>query len=420
MFGHYPEGRSGNKGNEPENCAVGEFGGVLHLFVNSERANVVFVYDISDVTAPVFKQVLPVSTVGPEGLVAVPIRDLVIVANEVDERDNKIRSSLTIYMLSDEDPKYPTLVSADREGGTLIPFSALSGLCAGDPMGQPAVPSRRQVDERVLYTIEDSAYKKSRMFKIDVSEFPYEITEETRIMDTNGILKNALTTMVEAGDLEETVIVDDIVNEDMTINIDPEGVTVSYKGGFWIASEGSGTFGDAARPILHPNMLLKVETTGIISQAVFLPKEVNDIQLRFGFEGVAEQGDYVVVAHQRAWNGEDHPRLSIYNQLTKEWMFVHYPLDAVESQYGGWVGLSDITPLGDGKFLVLERDNQGKFQHAQESGRCHHRSGPFLTSMSFLFPLYRWPRCRRQAHLQDRPWRFFHGIRCSCCKDPLP
>jgi len=34
-------------------------------------------------------------------------------------------------------------------------------------------------------------------------------------------------------------------------------------------------------------------------------------------------------------------------------------LDEPESQNGGWVGLSDIAPLGNGQFLVLERDNQG-------------------------------------------------------------
>ena len=38
---------------------------------------------------------------------------------------------------------------------------------------------------------------------------------------------------------------------------------------------------------------------------------------------------------------------------------VFYPLDDVESQYGGWVGLSDITNVGEGEYLVLERDNQG-------------------------------------------------------------
>lgn len=83
------------------------------------------------------------------------------------------------------------------------------------------------------------------------------------------------------------------------------------------------------------------------------------IQLRFGFEGVAEDGSMVVVAFQRAWNSESNPRLGIYDSETGEWDFVFYPLDAVESQNGGWVGLSDITATGDGNFLVLERDNQG-------------------------------------------------------------
>lgn len=36
-----------------------------------------------------------------------------------------------------------------------------------------------------------------------------------------------------------------------------------------------------------------------------------------------------------------------------------YPLGKPESQNGGWVGLSDIAPVGDGDFLVIERDNQG-------------------------------------------------------------
>ena len=38
---------------------------------------------------------------------------------------------------------------------------------------------------------------------------------------------------------------------------------------------------------------------------------------------------------------------------------MYYPLDEPESPNGGWVGLSDITAVGDGTFLVLERDNQG-------------------------------------------------------------
>jgi hypothetical protein len=41
-----------------------------------------------------------------------------------------------------------------------------------------------------------------------------------------------------------------------------------------------------------------------------------------------------------------------------------YPLDAAESQNGGWVGLSEITALGNGQFLVIERDNQGNLDAA--------------------------------------------------------
>ena len=52
------------------------------------------------------------------------------------------------------------------------------------------------------------------------------------------------------------------------------------------------------------------------------------------------------------------PYLGKYDPLTETWTFVFYPLDAPESPNGGWVGLSDITFVGDGEFLVLERDNQ--------------------------------------------------------------
>jgi hypothetical protein len=35
-----------------------------------------------------------------------------------------------------------------------------------------------------------------------------------------------------------------------------------------------------------------------------------------------------------------------------------YPLDAVASPNGGWVGLSDITAIGNNRFMLVERDNQ--------------------------------------------------------------
>ena len=63
---NYPLPLSENKGNEPENVAVGMLDGKAAAFIVSERSSVVFVYDISDVTKPLFLQVLPAG-LSPEG-----------------------------------------------------------------------------------------------------------------------------------------------------------------------------------------------------------------------------------------------------------------------------------------------------------------------------------------------------------------
>jgi hypothetical protein len=128
-------------------------------------------------------------------------------------------------------------------------------------------------------------------------------------------------------------------------------------------SEGAGTVGDAARPITTLNYLLKVSVERRIENVITLPKEVNAIQSRFGFEGCAEGSgafaNKVVVVFQRAWVGETNPRIGTYDFSLNKWTFYYYPLESPKSQNGGWVGLSDIAPLGDGgKFLVIERDDQ--------------------------------------------------------------
>ena len=76
--GHYPEGRSGNKGNEPENAEYGMFADDKLLFVNSERSSLVFVYDVANPAKPEFKQILPTAA-GPEGALAIPARNLLVV-----------------------------------------------------------------------------------------------------------------------------------------------------------------------------------------------------------------------------------------------------------------------------------------------------------------------------------------------------
>jgi hypothetical protein len=91
---------------------------------------------------------------------------------------------------------------------------------------------------------------------------------------------------------------------------------------------------------------------------VTLPDAVNALQARYGFEGVAESNGKLVVPIQRAWLGETMPRIAVYDLTAKTWQFHFYPLDPATSPNGGWVGLSEITALGNNRFLVVERDNQ--------------------------------------------------------------
>lgn len=341
-FGHYPDERSGNKGNEPENVVYGQFGNEQFLFVNSERSNLVFVYDVRDPASPKYVQALPAG-VGPEGGVAIPQRNLLVVASEKDGRDDKMRSVVNIYQYGQGPAQYPTLQSLDRYDGTPIPWSAMSGLSAG--LGEEG--------SHALYAVEDSFYKKNRIFKIDASKHPALLVQEIRMLDAN----DKFASISPSGEFSADDLAA-LINADKTVNIDPEGIARTSDG-FWVASEGSGTVGDATRPVKSLNFLFKLDINGVIQDVVTLPDSLNAIQLRFGFEGVTVQKQYVVVAFQRAWGSEANPRLGIYSTMDKSWKFVFYPLDAATSQYGGWVGLSDITALGDGKFLVLERDNQG-------------------------------------------------------------
>ena len=347
--GHYPDNRSENKGAEPENTAYGVFDGCPLLFVVLERASVIVVYDVTDPTSPVFVQVLPAG-VGPEGITVHEEKNLLLVASEVDSRTKgKFRSSIAVYQFFPglATPKYPTLVSDPRDNGSPIPFSSLSGLAA-DP-----------TNPNCLFTVEDSFFKCSRILMIDTGAYPSVVKMEMSIKDTKGVLSEALSTAT--GDNIDNVSVDleKFINKDGTVNLDLEGIAVRAEGGFWLVSEGVGTVGDEENPVECPNLLVCVSPTAEIEMALTLPSDYPD-QYRYGLEGVAEDGDKVVMAVQRAWGGEAHPRIVVYCTVTKTWKHAFYPLDEPSSPAGGWVGLGDISavPNKPGMFLVLERDNQ--------------------------------------------------------------
>ncbi|WP_420334448.1 esterase-like activity of phytase family protein [Roseibium sp.] len=313
--GHYPAKRAAKKGTEPEGVAVGTFGGDTLIFVNSERGNFVAVYKDTG-GEPEFVQFLP-THVGPEGLLAIPSRDLFVVANEVDSAEDNVRSHISLYKFGADTPSYPSVVSSvDPEKGAPIGWGAISALAA-DPS-----------DANTLYAVSDSFYDDARIYTIDISSKPAKITSYVT---------------VTGFDQEK---------------LDLEGISVAKDGGFWLASEG------------HPknereHLLLKVGTDGAIEEQITLPQSLIDQAKRFSFEGVAEFDmngqSLVAVAVQREWNDDPkgHTKIGIYNPAEKSWGFVHYPLDAPKSAAGGWVGLSEIVSMGGGDFAVLERDNKG-------------------------------------------------------------
>ena len=324
QHGHYPEGRSENKGTEPEGVLAARFGGEDLIFVGSERGNFVAVYEDGGLwRAPRFRQLLPTG-VGPEGLLAIPQRGLFVAAAETDE--GPVRSQITIFRLQSRRASYPQIVSGLRRQGPLagrapIGWVALSAL-AGD-----------RNRSHILYSAHDSFLDHSRIYVLDVSREPAVIRDEIVLLKDGA-----------------------------PVHYDVEGLVQRPSGaGFWVASEGAGNAPAATRR----NLLVEVAQGGTVLQEIGLPAPVDALQRSNGFEGVTVLGqgaaERVLVAFQREWTGDLAGRVRIgeYRPATGEWRFFYYPLDPVTSPAGGFVGLSEIVAVGPDRLIVLERDNVG-------------------------------------------------------------
>lgn len=324
-IGHYPEDRAENKGAEPESVATGLYGHTEYAFVGSERANFVAVYKQHGARNMAFVQVLPTG-VAPEGLLPIPGRGLFIASTEGDD---PVRSQINIFRLEKAEPVYPQIESIVQSDGKPIPWGALSALAADKD------------DASKLYTVHDSFYVQSRIYHVDVSAHPAKITNET-VLKKGGA----------------------------TVNYDLEGIAQRSDGSFWLASEGRKNAGQSG---LTPNLLIQAAADGTVMREVRLPAAVDARQKSNGYEGVAVTGavgvdEQVYVVFQREWAGDPagNVRIGVYTPALDttpgedagEWTFFYYPLDAVASPAGGWVGLSEITALGDGRFAIVERDNQ--------------------------------------------------------------
>ncbi len=340
QFGHYPEDRSDNKGSEPEAITYGRFGDEKLMFVGSERGSFVAVFALNQIGFPIFKQLLP-APLAPEGLLAIPQRNLLIASGEEDAPSFGVRSTVMIYELKQAAPTYPQIFSL-RKSGQPIPWSALSGLAA-----MPWNPN-------VLLGVWDSYYSESKIFRINVS-------------NTTAVITDALT----------------IKPQDGTGDYDPEGIAIAPDHTLWVASEG--TANDS-----RPNLLLQVDLDGNVLNEIGLPPEIIACRaasakrgtLGSGFEGVAILRGIsfyrLLVAQQRGWDyttpecehldddaggfdaaGEPRrSRLWIYTPSTGAWAHVAWDL-APKSANASWVGLSEITELLDQSgYVLIERDNR--------------------------------------------------------------
>ena len=304
--GHYPDKRSDAKGVEPESIEVATFDGTPHVFVVSERGSLIGVYDITDLTAPRLTQLLP-SGISPEGIVALPARNLLVTANEADlGEDGGARAHVMLFAATDEPARYPMITSDGAD--TLIGWGALSGLAAGHAPGQ-------------LFAASDSAYgAQPAIYTIDATQTPARITAKT-VVTRNG---------------------------DPAQKLDLEGIAPDGQGGFWLASEGRSDH-------LIPHAIYHVDAEGEILEEIGLPAELLAHEVRFGFEGIALRGDRLWMAVQREW-GDDpagQVKLVSYDLQTQEWGAVAYPLEPAGD---GWMGLSEIAIDGDWAYVV-ERDN---------------------------------------------------------------
>lgn len=305
-IGHYPEGRSGKKGVEPEALKFAEFDGRKLLFVGSERGSVIGVYDVANPAEPKLTQLLP-SGIGPEGLVAIPQRNLFASANETDlGEDGAARAHVMVYERAEGEAAYPTLVS---DGEELIGWGAISGLSI-DPQ-----------NAGVLFAISDSAYSAApSIYRIETDSKPARITQRIAVTKDGAPAEK----------------------------LDLEGIAADGQGGFWLASEGN-----PEKEI--PHQILHVDAKGAVQQAVELPAELTAQSTRFGLEGIAQAEDGKLwMAVQREWKDDPkgQTKLLRFDPATGEWAGVRYPLEKGE----GWVGLSELA-IHDGEIFLIERDN---------------------------------------------------------------
>jgi hypothetical protein len=270
--GQYPDKRSDAKGVEAENVAFAVLNNTPYVLVNSERGNFTAVYDVSRPWAPKFKQLLP-TTNGPEGVVAVPSRNLIVVSSEEEDASIGIRGTVQVYGFGHS--KNTQVVSRND-----IPWGALSALSA--------VPGRRDR----LASVTDAVYSPTRVLGLT----------------TGGVIDSQLT----------------VTKDGEPVGYDVEGLVVRKAGGYWLAVEGA-------------NTLVRLDARARVQEEISLPADVAAAVTSNGLEGIAEVGGAVWVAVQRPIKGDpaNVARIGRYDTVSKTWSWLLYPLDTAPTGWVG-------------------------------------------------------------------------------------
>lgn len=348
--GLHNEDRAGKKGVEIEGLAVATLDGVRYAFVGSERSNFVAVYDVSDPTSPRFVQVLA-TTNGPEGILPIPSRNLLVVSSEEDSAKDGVRASVSVfgkghrYARDAGTPAFPSVVSADA----VSDGAALRGSQARSSADAPtATGAAKPIGWSALGALSADPSKRDRLWTVtDAAKSP------TSILSVS-------TTGRRGADRPAVIDREIVVTEDgEPVGLDAEGIWArpsgrGASGGFWLGVEGATG---------AENALVRVSSSGRVQERVSLPADVAAGLGKWGIEGVTgsvdRSGEHLFVALQRGLTSDagvgGYARIGRYDVATGEWTWFGYPLSAPTSD-GDWVGLSEITVVDRDTLAVIERD----------------------------------------------------------------
>lgn len=348
--GLHNEDRAGKKGVEIEGLAVATLDGVRYAFVGSERSNFVAVYDVSAPASPRFVQVLA-TTNGPEGLLPVPSRNLLVVSSEEDSADDGVRASVSVFGKGQRygrdagTPAFPSIVSADAVPDGATPRGSQAHSSAGAATSTGAA---KPIGWTALGALSADPDRRDRLWTVtDAAKSPTSILS----VSTAGQRGKGGPAVID----REIVVTED----GEPVGLDAEGIwtrqTVRGKaGGFWLGVEGATG---------AENALVRVSASGRVQERVSLPADVVAGLGKWGIEGVTgtadRSGEHLFVALQRGLTSDDgvggYARIGRYDVEAETWTWFGYPLSAPTAD-GDWVGLSEVTVVDRDTLAVIERD----------------------------------------------------------------